>query len=92
MAGKREWSLNRMRLRPIIEAMISTATTHLQAPVRTDGGLRDPDPTRRAARLAAAGVRVERRGAFDHVVRIGESEITRRWTRSAAERIALAHA
>ncbi len=72
--------------------MLTTATTHIQFPTREDGGLRDPDPGRRAARLRAAGVSVERCRPFEHVVHRDGEFLARRRTSSGAERTAHAAA
>jgi MFS transporter, DHA1 family, inner membrane transport protein len=67
--------------------MISTAATKIAFPYPENGGLRDPDPHRRSQRLLAAGLRVERQGAWDYVVRDGE-RVEHRRTLASAERIA----
>jgi DHA1 family inner membrane transport protein len=69
--------------------MINSAPTKIQFPTRTDGGLRDPDPVRRARRLRDHDVKVTRRGRFDHAVCHGGVEVARHRTRSGAERAAL---
>jgi hypothetical protein len=66
--------------------MISTASTKPIDYHRQDGGLRDPNPRRRAARLNAAGVTVARTGRLEHVVRHGERETARFRTLRGAER------
>jgi DHA1 family inner membrane transport protein len=70
--------------------MISASPTKIQFPHRTDGGLRDPDPARRARRLCEHGVAIERHGRFAHAVHHRGVEVSRHRTRGAAERRALA--
>ncbi|MFZ0089861.1 MAG: hypothetical protein WAL63_10165 [Solirubrobacteraceae bacterium] len=68
--------------------MISTSATKLE-PVRPeDGSLGDLDPRRRARRLAAAGVRIERGRALEHLVHLPDGRIERRRTFRSAERTA----
>jgi DHA1 family inner membrane transport protein len=69
--------------------MINTAPTKIQFPTRTDGGLRDPDPVRRAHRLRAHDLKITRRGPFDHAVCQRGVEVARHRTRAGAERAAL---
>jgi DHA1 family inner membrane transport protein len=69
----------------------SSPTKKIQFPHRTDGGLRDPDPARRARRLRDHDVKITRHGRFDHAVCQGGVEIARHRTRAAAERAALRH-
>jgi hypothetical protein len=73
--------------------VLTTAATKL-IDIHEDGTLRDPDPQRRATRLRDAGVRIERRGPLDHVVRSETSELVHFRTMGAAERHAhaIAHA
>jgi hypothetical protein len=71
--------------------MISTATTKLEHPRPDDGSLRDPDPRRRAARLRAGHVRIERVRPLHHVVHLPDGESRRRRTFGAAERLAHTH-
>ena len=67
--------------------MISTATTKLEHPRPQDGGLRDLDPRRRAARLRAGSVRIERVRPLHHVVHLPDGSRHRRRTFGAAERL-----
>jgi DHA1 family inner membrane transport protein len=69
--------------------MINSAPTKVRFPTRTDGGLRDPDPVRRARRLRDHDVKITRRGRFDHSVCQGGVEVARHRTRAGAERAAL---
>ena len=66
--------------------MITTSATTPLTYQHTDGGLRDPDPIRRARRLRAAGVGLERWGPFHHVVRDGEADLAHFRTAGRAER------
>lgn len=67
--------------------MISTATTKLEHPRPHDGGLRDLDPRRRAARLRGGNVRIERVRPLQHVVHLPDGSRHRRRTFGAAERL-----
>jgi hypothetical protein len=67
--------------------MISTATTKLEYPRPEDGTVRDLDPTRRAARLRAGDVRIERERPLRHVVHLPDGSTHRRRTRTGAERL-----
>src|SRR4051812_34266893 len=71
--------------------MINSAPTKIQFPHATDGGLRDPDPARRARRLREHGVKIKRRGPLTHAVSHGGVEVARTRTRAGAERAALRH-
>ncbi len=68
--------------------MISTATTKLEHPRPQDGGLRDLDPRRRAARLHAGRVRIEQTAPLRHVVHFPDGSSQRRRTHAGAERAA----
>ena len=68
--------------------MISTATTKLEHPRPRDGSLRDLDPRRRAARLRAGNVRIERVRPLHHLVHLPDGARQRRRTFGAAERLA----
>lgn len=70
---------------PSLKGMINTSATKM-VPLREDGGLLDPHPARRAARLDAAGVRIERWGPFNWIVREGDHGISRTRTLGAAQR------
>jgi hypothetical protein len=67
--------------------MISTATTKLEHPRPEDGTLRDLDPNRRAARLHAGEVRIERVRPMHHLVHLPDGSSRRRRTRTGAERL-----
>jgi hypothetical protein len=67
--------------------MISTATTKLEHPRPEDGTLRDLDPNRRAARLRAGEVRIERVRPMYHVVHLPDGSSHHRRTRTGAERL-----
>lgn len=67
--------------------MISTATTKLEHPRPEDGTARDLDPLRRAARLRAGDVRIERVRTLHHVVHLPDGSSHQRRTRAAAERL-----
>ena len=56
--------------------MISTATTKLEHPRPEDGTMRDLDPARRAARLHAGGVRIERVQPLRHLVHLPDGSAT----------------
>ena len=73
---------------PIVVHVISHAPTKIQFPTREDGGLRDPDPTRRARRLDAAGVAVRRSGVMRYEVLRGGSAVATKRTRQGAEIVA----
>jgi hypothetical protein len=68
--------------------MITTSQTKLEHPRPEDGTLRDLDPQRRAARLRAAGVEIQRSGRWAHVVRLPDGGRERRRTFAGAERLA----
>ena len=68
--------------------MISTATTKLEPPRPEDGTVRDLDPARRAARLHAGDVRIERVRPLRHVVHLPDGSSHQRRTRTGAERLA----
>jgi hypothetical protein len=63
--ARREEAANGART---VEDMISTAPTRIAFPEPADGGLRDPDPLRRSARLRSAGVEIRRDGPFRYRV------------------------
>lgn len=67
--------------------MISTATTKLEHPRPEDGTLRDLDPRRRAARLRAGEVRIERVRPLHHLVHLPDGSCHQRRTRTGAERL-----
>ena len=67
--------------------MISTATTKLDHPRAADGGLRDPHPVRRAARLRAGDVRIERERPLRHIVHLPDGSRHHRRTFGGAERV-----
>ena len=72
--------------------MISTAPTKIAFPTSEDGGIRDPDPRRRAQRLRDAGVRIARPSRFDYRVLHDDHVVGRRRTYGSAERLAHRHA
>jgi hypothetical protein len=71
--------------------MITTSATKLEHPRPEDGSLRDLNPTRRAARLRAGGIRIERVRSLNHVVHLPDGSSQRCRTFGSAERIAHAH-
>lgn len=71
--------------------MISTSATKIEPPRPEDGSLRDLNPRRRAARLQAGGVRMERARPLVHLVHLPDGSIQQRRTLRSAERVAHAY-
>jgi hypothetical protein len=67
--------------------MISTGTTKHEHPRPEDGGLRDLNPSRRAARLRDGEVHIERVRPLQHLVHLPDGSRQRRRTFGAAERV-----
>lgn len=65
-----------------------TTTTRLQPARPQDGTLLDLNPYRRAARLRAGGVRIERAAPWSYTVALPDGRSERRRTYASAERIA----
>ena len=68
--------------------MINTSASSYQYVRPQDGSLLDRDPGRRAERLRSAGVRIEHRRPFSHVVHLPGAGARRCHTFGAAQRIA----
>jgi hypothetical protein len=67
--------------------MISTGITKHEHPRPDDGGLRDLNPMRRAARLRDGEVHIERLRPLQHAVHLPNGSTHRRRTFGAAERV-----
>ena len=68
--------------------MLNHAPSKIQFPTREDGGLRDPDPRRRARRLDSHGIQIRRNGVLRYDVRRGDRTIGTRRTMQGAEMLA----
>ena len=71
-----------------MQYVISHAPTKIQFPTRQDGGPRDPDPRRRAARLDDHGIAIRKAGVLRHDVVRGDQHLGSRRTRGGAELLA----
>ena len=75
-----------------MDHVINHDPSKLLHPTREDGGLRDPDPRRRAARLDSHGIEIRRNGVLRYDVRRGDRHLGTRRTFGGAEMLAHTHA